>query len=78
MADIAGRKRIFLWGVLIYTSASLLCAVAPGAALLIAFRVLQGIGSAFIFGTSVAILTSVFPPGERGRVRGDELPGSHA
>jgi len=70
VADIAGRKRIFLWGVLIYTVASLLCAVTPGAALLIAFRVLQGIGSAFIFGTSVAILTSVFPPGERGRVLG--------
>jgi EmrB/QacA subfamily drug resistance transporter len=69
-ADIAGRKRIFLWGVLIYTLASLLCAVAPTTALFIAFRVLQGIGSAFIYGTGVAILTSVFPPGERGRVLG--------
>jgi EmrB/QacA subfamily drug resistance transporter len=70
LADIAGRKRIFLWGVSIYSVASLLCAVAPRAALLIAFRVLQGVGSAFIFGTSVAILTSVYPPGERGRVLG--------
>ena len=70
VADISGRKRIFLWGVLIYSVASLLCAVAPNAALLIAFRVLQGVGSAFIFGTSVAILTSVYPPGERGRVLG--------
>jgi len=70
LADIAGRKRIFLWGVSIYSVASLLCAVAPNAALLIAFRVLQGVGSAFIFGTSVAILTSVYPPGERGRVLG--------
>ncbi len=70
LADIAGRKRIFLWGILIYTLASLLCAVAPTATLFIAFRVLQGAGSAFIFGTSVAILTSVFLPGERGRVLG--------
>jgi EmrB/QacA subfamily drug resistance transporter len=70
VADIAGRKRIFLWGIVIYTLASLLCAIAPTAALLIAFRVLQGIGSAFIYGTSVAILTSVFPLGERGRVLG--------
>ncbi|MFL7790660.1 MAG: MFS transporter [Anaerolineae bacterium] len=69
-ADIAGRKKFFLWGVLIYTLASLLCAVAPTATSFIAFRVLQGIGSAFIYGTSVAILTSVFPPGERGRVLG--------
>ncbi len=69
-ADIVGRKKIFLWGVLIYTLASLLCAVAPTAASFIAFRVLQGIGSAFIYGTGVAILTSVFPPGERGRVLG--------
>jgi EmrB/QacA subfamily drug resistance transporter len=70
IADIAGRKKIFLWGVLIYTLASLLCAIAPTAALLVAFRALQGIGSAFIFGTSLAILTSVFPLGERGRVLG--------
>lgn len=70
LADIVGRKRIFLWGVLIYTLASFLCAVAPTAALFIGFRVLQGIGSAFIFGTSIAILTSVFLPGERGRVLG--------
>jgi len=69
-ADIAGRKKIFMWGALIYTLASLLCAIAPNAALLIAFRILQGIGSAFIFGTSMAILTSVFPIGERGRVLG--------
>jgi EmrB/QacA subfamily drug resistance transporter len=68
--DIVGRKRIFLWGVLIYTLASLLCAMAPTAVSFIAFRILQGIGSAFIYGTSVAILTSVFPPGERGRVLG--------
>ena len=70
LADISGRKRIFLWGVLIYSVASLLCAVAPNAAFLIAFRVLQGIGSALVYGTSVAILTSVYPPGERGRVLG--------
>jgi MFS family permease len=38
VADIAGRKRIFLWGVLIYTLASLLCAVAPTTAWFIAFR----------------------------------------
>jgi EmrB/QacA subfamily drug resistance transporter len=70
MADIHGRKRTFAWGMLVYTLASLLCALAPSAAWFIGFRGLQGIGSALIFGTSVAILTSVFPPGERGRALG--------
>jgi EmrB/QacA subfamily drug resistance transporter len=70
IADIHGRKKIFTWGILVYTLASLLCALAPSAAWLIGFRVLQGIGSALIFGTSVAILTSVFPLGERGRALG--------
>jgi EmrB/QacA subfamily drug resistance transporter len=70
VADIAGRKKIFLWGILIYTVASLLCTLAPTGLVFVGFRVLQGIGSAFIFGTSVAILTSVYPAGERGRVLG--------
>jgi EmrB/QacA subfamily drug resistance transporter len=70
VADIAGRKKVFMWGILIYTLASLLCTLAPTGLVFITFRVLQGIGSALIFGTSVAILTSVFPAGERGRVLG--------
>jgi EmrB/QacA subfamily drug resistance transporter len=70
IADICGRKKIFLYGTALFTGASLLTGIAPSAAILIIGRVLQGIGSAMIFGTSVAILTSVFPAGERGRVLG--------
>lgn len=69
-ADIHGRKRVFTYGIAVYTGTSLLIALAPGPFLLIGFRVLQGLGAAMIFGTSVAILTSIFPPGERGRVLG--------
>jgi len=69
-ADMRGRKKIFIYGVLIYTLASFLCAISMSAPWLICFRVLQGIGGAMIFGTAVAILTSVFPPGERGTVLG--------
>jgi len=69
-ADIYGRKRVFLAGMVLYTAASFLCAIAPSAALLIAFRVLQGIGASMIFGTSIAILVSVIPAGERGRALG--------
>ncbi len=70
IADIHGRKRIFTYGIFVYTLSSFLCAIAPSAMLLITFRVLQGIGSAMIFGTGVAILTSVFPATERGRALG--------
>ncbi len=70
IADIYGRKKIFTWGVIIYTLSSLLAAISTSAAMLISFRVLQGIGGAMIFGTGVAILTSVFPPGDRGRALG--------
>lgn len=70
LADMYGRKRVFAYGMGLNTLASLLCALAPSAAVLIGSRVLQGIGSAMVFGTGVAILTSVFPPGERGRALG--------
>jgi len=70
IADIYGRKKIFTIGIIIYTAASLLSAFSTSAAMLITFRVLHGIGSATIFGTGVAILTSVFPAGERGKALG--------
>jgi EmrB/QacA subfamily drug resistance transporter len=69
-ADIVGRKKIFLLGVLIFTLASLACAFAPTEALLIAARFLQGIGGAMLFATSVAIVTQVYGPGERGAALG--------
>jgi len=70
LADIHGRKRTFVAGLLIFTATSLLCAAAPTAGLLLAARVVQGIGGAMIFGTSIALLSSVFPPGRRGRALG--------
>jgi EmrB/QacA subfamily drug resistance transporter len=70
IADIYGRKRVFTYGILIYTTSSLLLALSTSATMLISFRVLQGIGGAMIFGTGVAMLTSVFPAEERGRALG--------
>ena len=70
IADIVGRKRIFSYGIRIYTTAALLLALAPSAPFLIAVRVLEGFGGAMIFGTGIAIVTSVFPPHERGKVLG--------
>ncbi|MGQ9521670.1 MAG: MFS transporter [Anaerolineae bacterium] len=70
LADLHGRKRIFVWGLVVYGAGSLLSGLASSVGTLIASRVVQGVGGAMIFGTGVAILTSVFPPQERGRVLG--------
>jgi len=70
IADIFGMKRIFNYGVLIFTVSSILSAVAPSAESLIIFRILQGIGSAMIFVTGLAIITSVYPPNQRGKAIG--------
>lgn len=70
LADIHGRKRIFTYGILTYTIASLILSFVPSAPVLISLRVIQGIGSAMIFSTGVAIVTSVFPAGERGKALG--------
>jgi EmrB/QacA subfamily drug resistance transporter len=70
IADIWGRKKVFLWGTFVFSAASLLLGFSSSAGMLIGLRALQGIGGAMLFGTGIAILSSVFPVGERGRVLG--------
>jgi EmrB/QacA subfamily drug resistance transporter len=70
LADLRGRKRVFAWGLVAYMVTSWFCAEAGSIRQLIGARVLQGAGGALIFGTNVAILTSVFPPAQRGTVLG--------
>jgi len=70
LCDIHGRKKIFTYGIIVFTIGSTLCALAPSAQALIIFRVLQGIGTAMIFVTALAMVTSVFPPKERGKAIG--------
>jgi len=70
IADIYGRKKIFLYGIAIFSLSSLIMIMVSSTEMLIGIRVIQGIGSAMIFGTGVAIVTSVFPPGERGKALG--------
>lgn len=62
MADRFGRKRVFLIGLVSFTLASALCALAPSAGLLVVFRVVQALGAAALIPASLAILLSVFPP----------------
>lgn len=70
VADIHGRKRVFLVGVVLFGLFALLCGLATSGPALIAFRALHGIGGAMLFGTGIAILTSVFPPQQRGQALG--------
>lgn len=70
LADIVGRKKIYTIGLFIFTLSSVLCALSSTINQLILFRVIQGLGSSMIFSTSTAIITSVYPVGERGRALG--------
>lgn len=70
LADIYGRKKVFLGGMVIFTIASLMSSLATGISMLLAFRVLQGLGSSMIFATGLAIVSSVFPPERRGKAIG--------
>ncbi len=70
IADIRGRKKVFIYGGAIFGAASIMAALAWSAEILIAARVIQGVGGAMLFGTGTAIISSVYPPGERGRAMG--------
>lgn len=70
IADIYGRKKIYVAGVIIDAAASVMCAVLPSSGGIIFFRGMQGLGGAMIFGTGIAILTSVYPAQERGKALG--------
>jgi EmrB/QacA subfamily drug resistance transporter len=70
LADIYGRRKVFLTGLYIAATASIFCAIFDSAVWLIVFRVLQGVGGAMMVSTSIAILTSVFPDKERGKALG--------
>ena len=70
IADIYGRKKVFLIGMTLSAVASFLCSIANSGAWLILFQAFLGASNAMIFGTGVAILTSAYPGKERGRALG--------
>ncbi|MCS7233323.1 MAG: MFS transporter [Synergistetes bacterium] len=78
IADIYGRRKIFLMGLLFYAVFSFLCGTPKDPYFLIVFRILQGIGGAMIFATNIAILTSVFPSRERGKVLGINVASTYS
>ncbi|CAA9478321.1 MAG: GTP-binding and nucleic acid-binding protein YchF, partial [uncultured Solirubrobacteraceae bacterium] len=65
LADLLGRRRVFLVGLVLFTAASGLCAAAPSPEVLIAVRLLQALGAALIVPSSLGLVLDAFPP-ERG------------
>jgi EmrB/QacA subfamily drug resistance transporter len=70
LGDIIGRKKVFMYGIILFTISTFLIIFSQSITALIILRIFQGFSSAMIFGTSLAIITSVFPPGERGHAMG--------
>ena len=70
LADLYGRKKIFTYGIIIFTIACLISVLSNSTSILIFSRVLTGVGVGMVFSTSVAIVTSAFPVHERGKAIG--------
>jgi EmrB/QacA subfamily drug resistance transporter len=70
LADLLGRRRIFIAGLVIFTLASLFCGLATSAGWLIGARVVQGAGSALMNPATLSIITATFPPRQRGMAIG--------
>jgi len=70
VADIKGRKKVFALGNAIFVASSMLCGLSTSTEMMLGLRFVQGMGGAMIFATGVALISSVFPPQERGRALG--------
>src|SRR5215472_13160282 len=66
LGDRVGRRRLFTLGLVLFSAASAAGALAPTVAVLISFRVIQGLGAAISMPLSLTVLTSAFPPERRG------------
>ncbi|MFE6072034.1 MFS transporter [Streptomyces sp. NPDC056525] len=65
-ADRIGRRKVYLVGLIVFTAASVVCAIAPNAGVLIGARAVQGLGAAGMFGTTIALLGMHYSGRERG------------
>jgi len=77
LGDIVGRKKIFTLGIFLYTITTFLIIFSWNIISLIILRILQGFSGAMIFGTSLAIISSVFKEGERGRAMGINITATY-
>jgi EmrB/QacA subfamily drug resistance transporter len=70
LGDIFGRRRMFLFGVVVFGTASLIIGLTPNDTALVGFRAIQGIGAAFMMPATLSIITQAFPPEQRGTAIG--------
>jgi EmrB/QacA subfamily drug resistance transporter len=70
LGDIFGRRRMFLFGVVVFGCASAAIGFAPNDGALVAFRAVQGVGAAFMMPATLSIITQAFPPEQRGMAIG--------
>ena len=70
LGDRLGRKKILIIGLVLFAAASAVCAFSVSSGMLIGFRAVMGIGGAAVMPTTLAIITVVFPPHERGKAIG--------
>lgn len=69
-ADLYGKRPVFITGEIIFTVCCVLCAASQNIVMIIAFRLIQGIGAAMIFSTNIATLVAIYPPEKRGAMLG--------
>lgn len=70
LADIIGRKKVLLTGIVLFSCFAIFCGIAWSMESLMLFRIGQGVATSMIFSTGMAIVTSVYPPHKRGRAMG--------
>jgi EmrB/QacA subfamily drug resistance transporter len=70
LGDIFGRRRMFLFGVVVFAVSSAAIGLAPDEGWLVAGRAIQGVGAAFMMPATLSIITNAFPPEERGKAIG--------
>src|SRR5918995_2581115 len=70
LGDIFGRRRAFLFGVVVFALSSAAIGLAPDQAWLVAGRAVQGVGAAFMMPATLSIITNAFPPEMRGKAIG--------
>ncbi|MGH2992180.1 MAG: MFS transporter, partial [Solirubrobacterales bacterium] len=70
LGDILGRRRMFVFGVIAFAASSAAAGLAPSSAFLVASRIVQGVGAAFMLPATLSIITDAFPAEERGRAIG--------
>jgi MFS family permease len=78
LGDIHGRRRVFQYGIVVFTLAGGAISLAWSIEALLALRFLQGMGGAMVMATTLAMVTSVFPPAERGKALGITVSSVYA